>query len=89
MIPYLPARGKKVQRWLLDRLPHAGLQRIKEIVDTMHRCSVSIFESKKAALAAGDESVLRQVGEGKDIMSILSACAPLLLIEPLLIVLVV
>ena len=56
MVPYLPAGGKKVQRWLLDRLPHAGIQRIKEIVDTMHRCSVSIFESKTRQLSGAPKS---------------------------------
>ena len=69
---YLPTRGKALQRWLLDRLPHPRLQRVKDIIDTLQRCAVTVFESKKAALAAGDESVARQVGEGKDIMSILS-----------------
>ena len=69
---YLPARGKALQRWLLDRLPHPRVQRVKDIIDTLQRCAVTVFENKKAALAAGDESVARQVGEGKDIMSILS-----------------
>ena len=32
-----------------------------------------IFEQKKRALELGDEAVKQQVGEGKDIMSILRA----------------
>lgn len=72
LVPYLPTRGKALQRWILERIPNRDIQRVKELVDIMHRCSVKIFEGKKAALAAGDESVTRQVGEGKDIMSILS-----------------
>lgn len=62
---------------LLDMIPWPQLQRLKDIVDTMSDKSTEIFLSKKRALQRGDESVLRQVGEGKDIMSILSA-----LIEP-------
>lgn len=38
----------------------------------MHRRAVHIYEQKKRALEEGDESVTKQIGEGKDIMSILS-----------------
>ena len=38
----------------------------------MQERSVAIYEAKKAALARGDEAVTRQIGEGKDLMSILS-----------------
>ena len=37
----------------------------------MDRTSTEVFEQKKKALQAGDEAVTKQVGEGKDIMSIL------------------
>lgn len=37
----------------------------------MHKMAKKIYESKKAALAAGDEAVVEQIGEGKDIMSVL------------------
>ncbi|KAI0917649.1 hypothetical protein AcW1_010348 [Taiwanofungus camphoratus] len=59
------------RRMLLDMIPWPQLQRLKDIVDTMSDKSTEIFLSKKRALQRGDESVLRQVGEGKDIMSIL------------------
>lgn len=38
----------------------------------MHNTSVDIFESKKEALENGDKALSNQVGQGKDIMSILS-----------------
>ena len=82
LLPYLPERGKALQRWLLDRLPHPRVQRVKDIVDTLHRCAVMVFESKKAALAAGDESVMRQIGEGRDIMSILSRSTHAIPVSP-------
>ena len=47
------------------------VQQMKYVVDTMHQTSVDIFEQKKAALRLGEESVVKQVGMGKDIMSIL------------------
>ena len=37
----------------------------------MHTESVNILKEKRAALNAGDNALLKSVGEGKDIMSIL------------------
>ena len=62
----------KFRRWVLDHIPHAKIQEMKDIVDTMDRQSREIFESKKTLLEKGDEAVSRQIGEGKDILSIMS-----------------
>ena len=48
---------------------------MKYIMDTMHRGSEEIYESKKALLEKGDDAMLNQVGEGNDIMSILRKCS--------------
>ena len=40
----------------------------------MFNKSVQIINEKKAAIEKGDEAVLQQVGEGKDVMSILRVC---------------
>ncbi|RPD52579.1 cytochrome P450 [Lentinus tigrinus ALCF2SS1-6] len=48
-----------------------NLHLLLDITDTMRRRSIEIIEMKKAALTRGDEELLRRVGEGKDIMSIL------------------
>lgn len=37
----------------------------------MDETSMKVFEEKKRALSNGDDTVLHQVGDGKDIMSIL------------------
>lgn len=58
---------------IMDWFPNKQVQKAKSIVDTLTKRSTEIFEAKKAALEQGDEAVARQVGEGKDIMSILSA----------------
>ena len=42
-------------------------------MDVLHNTTVEIFESKKKALEEGDEAVTRQISQGKDFMSILSA----------------
>ncbi|OBZ67710.1 hypothetical protein A0H81_12280 [Grifola frondosa] len=59
------------RRAAIDVIPFQPLQRLKHIVDTMHAKSIEIFTAKKTALAKGDEALALQVGEGKDIMSIL------------------
>ncbi|KAI0927616.1 hypothetical protein AcV5_008103 [Taiwanofungus camphoratus] len=72
LLPYVSWIGSpSFQRRVIDMFPHKGVQKLKSIIDIMDQKSVSIFEAKKLALQQGDEAVLRQVGEGKDIMSIL------------------
>lgn len=55
----------------MDRVPHAGLQKLISIVDTMHENSLRIYREKKAAVERGDAGVKEQLNEGKDLMSIL------------------
>ena len=55
---------------LLRLIPLPSLKRLLHISDTMHEHSLRIVEERKAALSKGDEAVLHQVGEGKDIMSV-------------------
>ena len=55
-------------------LPWKSLHELRDLSDVLYKTSMEILESKKAALKAGDEAIKQQVGEGKDILSILSAC---------------
>ena len=72
IIPFLDYMGPPwFRRWLLDLTPNKAMQRLKYIVDTMHRGSEEIYASKKALLEKGDDAMLNQIGEGNDIMSIL------------------
>ncbi|RPD55386.1 cytochrome P450 [Lentinus tigrinus ALCF2SS1-7] len=59
------------RRKVVELIPSTRVQRLKEIVDTMHQRSVDIVSQKKAAMENGDDAILRQIGDGKDIMSIL------------------
>lgn len=52
-------------------IPIDRVQRMKQIVDTMHGRSMQIMEEKKRAVRRGDNALLEQIGEGKDVMSIL------------------
>ena len=44
---------------------------MRDIVDMMNKTSKEVIDNKKQALAKGDGEVLNQIGQGKDIMSIL------------------
>jgi hypothetical protein len=61
------------RRFIVKILPWKALKEICSIVDIMDETSMKVFEEKKRALSKGDNTVLHQVGEGKDIMSILRA----------------
>ncbi|KAH9890430.1 cytochrome P450 [Cubamyces lactineus] len=52
-------------------VPHPDIKRMIEISDTMAQRSIEIINEKKAALLKGDDSLVDQIGEGKDIMSLL------------------
>jgi len=52
-------------------LPWKSLHDLRDIVDIIDNTSVEIFEAKKKELEEGDEAVTQQIGQGKDIMSIL------------------
>ncbi|TFK86200.1 cytochrome P450 [Polyporus arcularius HHB13444] len=72
MEPYIPNFGSPaLRRWLVKFIPNPDAQKMQSIVDTMWRGATDIYEAKKLALEQGDEAVTRQIGEGKDLMSIL------------------
>jgi len=60
------------RRWVLDMVPWKNGHRVRDMADYVWEVSKDIYEGKQKALAEGDEAVARQVGKGKDIMSILS-----------------
>ncbi|KAL6304705.1 cytochrome P450 monooxygenase [Sparassis latifolia] len=71
-LPYVAHIGTpSFRRRLVEILPSGRMHKLKAIIDTMDRRSREIFYAKKAALQEGDAAVSRQVGEGKDVMSIL------------------
>ncbi|KIP02197.1 hypothetical protein PHLGIDRAFT_122687 [Phlebiopsis gigantea 11061_1 CR5-6] len=72
LIPYVqPYLHPAVVRFLSHFLPSRSMRRYRDIVNIMDKQSRYIYQSKKAALEKGEEAVVQQIGEGKDIMSIL------------------
>lgn len=57
------------QRWIAEWWPSPHVKRAIEIIDTLEGTSRQILRAKRAAFEKGDEAVVHQVGEGKDIMS--------------------
>ncbi|KAG5647023.1 hypothetical protein H0H81_007973 [Sphagnurus paluster] len=62
----------KLQRALLHSVPLKKMKKLIRIVDILDKTSNKILDGKKQALEKGDEAVEQQVGQGKDIISILS-----------------
>ena len=61
---------RKVVEWT----PIKTVQQLRHIVDLMHETSIEIYSKKLNGLKKGDQAVVEQIGNGKDIMSILRAC---------------
>ncbi|KAH6912609.1 cytochrome P450 [Coprinopsis sp. MPI-PUGE-AT-0042] len=61
----------RFRRWVVDILPWKKLHVLRDMVDIMHKTSQEILKAKKHALEAGDEVLREQVGNAKDVLSIL------------------
>lgn len=60
-----------MRRKMVEYSPSKTLRKLAKLLDTISDMSKYILETKKEALAAGDTVLLEQIGEGKDIISIL------------------
>lgn len=89
---YVPLFQKIVpkgwRRTVAELIPAPPLKRMIQIADTMRTRSTEIFEAKKKALLAGDEALKHQVGEGRDLISVLRAfpSTPCAVMEVLMVV---
>ena len=45
-----------------------------DLAETMNAEARRVYETKRKLLELGDDATVKQVGEGKDIISILSTC---------------
>ncbi|KAI0657157.1 cytochrome P450 [Cubamyces menziesii] len=72
LLPVLVKIGPaSFRRKVVEMIPYGPGQRMKQISDAMYERSVRIINEKRAALERGDEALKHQIGEGKDIMSVL------------------
>ena len=63
----------KVLKFLGRALPWPRLNHFMDVAETLNSRSRGIYETKKRLLELGDDATVRQVGDGKDIISLLSA----------------
>ncbi|KAJ7336321.1 cytochrome P450 [Mycena albidolilacea] len=72
ILPWAVTIGSpKFRRFIVGIVPWKNLHDVRDILDTLYSTAVHIYNSKKAALEAGDEAVSSQIANGKDIISIL------------------
>ncbi|CDO76937.1 hypothetical protein BN946_scf185006.g19 [Trametes cinnabarina] len=73
--PLLPFLNRVFPRsWLrfgAEVIPYKPLNRIKGISDSVNATAREILQQKKAVLQSGDKLMLQELGEGKDLTSIL------------------
>ena len=62
----------RFRRFILNLIPWKALHQLRDISDVFHNTAAEIVNSKKRAFKDGDEAVARQIGQGNDILSILS-----------------
>lgn len=75
LLPYVTKIGSaSFRRRIVEMIPMTTVQELRRISDTLHERSVRIYKEKKEALEKGDEALKHQIGEGRDIMSILREC---------------
>ncbi|KAL1702345.1 cytochrome P450 [Schizophyllum commune] len=72
VLPYVYNIGPAwLRRAIVNLIPSPTLHELRDKVDLIWRTSNEIFHQKTAALRAGDDAVKQQVGQGKDIISLL------------------
>jgi hypothetical protein len=64
----------KFRRFMVDLMPFKNVRQLRDIVDILDSTATEILEAKRRALREGDEAVARQIGQGKDVMSVLCMC---------------
>ncbi|KAG5636862.1 hypothetical protein H0H81_006584 [Sphagnurus paluster] len=71
LVPLVKIGSPKFRRACVELLPLKNVQKVKEMTDIMDKTSREIVDSKRQALAKGNEAVQQQVSQGKDVISIL------------------
>ena len=91
MLPFVEKLGPSWfrRKVLVDWSPSKSLRHVGNIVDTMDETSREVVKKKKQALEKGEEEVLKQIGKGKDILSILRGLIVVYSFQPLTIFLFV
>ncbi|KAF9064448.1 cytochrome P450 [Rhodocollybia butyracea] len=60
-----------IRTFIMNVTPWKTLHDVRDMVNYMHQLSTDIYREKKRALEDGDEAVTNQIGQGKDLLSIM------------------
>ena len=71
MTDFLAIGSPAFRRALVELIPAKKVKEFRNVIDFLDSQARKIFYEKKAALLKGDEAVSAQIGEGKDILSIM------------------
>ena len=78
LLPYLlRIFHPKILKFMGHILPWKNLNHLIKLADIINANARSIYETKKRLLESGDDATVKQVGDGKDIISLLSASTSL------------
>jgi hypothetical protein len=73
MFPYVSKIfHPKVLKFMGEVIPWRPLNRVIYLTGKMHANARDIYETKKRLLESGDNATVKQIGDGKDIVSLLS-----------------
>ena len=73
ILPFIIRLGTpQFRKFLVEHSPLKSIKDAKALIDVFHNTSVEIYEAKKHAFQKGNEELAAQIGQGKDIISILS-----------------
>lgn len=71
-IPFFSRIGSaSFRKKVVERFPNARVRKLAAISEALDTTAKEILRTKRAAIAAGDQAVSEQIGQGKDIMSVL------------------
>jgi hypothetical protein len=56
---------------MMNLLPWKSLHEARDTVNSLDTLANEVIEAKKSALRQGDYAILEEIGEGKDILSVL------------------
>ena len=70
LLPRLVQIGSpQFRKLIVNLLPFQSVQNLRQIVSIMDMAARRIITERKEALRSGEDAVLQQIGEGKDILS--------------------
>ena len=73
LFPYIyKTFNPKFLKFVGRMLPWPRLNHLLDLAETLNAEARRVYETKKKLLESGDDETVKQVGEGKDILSILS-----------------